>query len=83
MTKAFAKTLAPFITVNAVAPGNIDTDLTWAAGDEFIRSVVDATPLKRLGTPEDVVNAVLFLVSPLADFITGHVLVVDGGHMLR
>jgi 3-oxoacyl-[acyl-carrier protein] reductase len=83
LTRAFAKELAPFITVNAVCPGNIDTEMTTSAGEEFIRSVIDATPLKRLGTPEDVANAILFLASSQADFITGQVLVVDGGHMLR
>jgi len=83
MTHAFAKELAPFVTVNAVAPGNIDTEMTRAAGEEFIHSTIEATPLRRLGQPEDVANAVSFLASPKADFITGQVIVVDGGHMLR
>jgi len=83
LTRSFAKELAPYITVNAVAPGNIDTDMTRGAGQEFIDFVVNETPLKRLGTPEDVANTVNFLASSKADFITGQIIVVDGGHMLR
>ena len=83
LTRSFAKELAPSITVNAIAPGNIDTEMTTSAGDEFIRSVIESTPLKRLGSTQDVANAVSFLASSRADFITGQLLVVDGGHMLR
>lgn len=83
LTKAFAKELAPYITVNAIAPGNIDTDMTAGAGEEFIKMTIEQTPLKRLGKPEEVADAVVFLVSPKADFITGVTLVVDGGHSLR
>ena len=83
LTTSFAKELAPYIIVNAIAPGVIDTDMTQGAGKEFIDFTIDSTPLKRLGKPEEIANAVSFLVSPKADFITGHVLVVDGGHMLK
>ena len=83
LTRAFAKELAPYINVNAVAPGNIKTEMTSAAGEEFVNTVIKATPLKRLGEPEEVAYAIAFLVSDKADFITGQVLVVDGGHMLK
>ena len=83
MTKSFAKEFAPYITVNAIAPGIIDTVMTTGAGEELVNSFIDSTPLKRLGRPEEIAYAISFLVSPKADFITGHVLVVDGGQMLK
>lgn len=82
LTRTFAKELAPYVTVNAIAPGHIKTDLT-PKREGFIESISEATPLKRLGEPEDVAYAVAFLVSDRADFITGQFLPVDGGHMLR
>jgi 3-oxoacyl-[acyl-carrier protein] reductase len=57
--------------------------MTRNAGEALIRQVVAETPLQRLGRAEEVASAVSFLVSGQADFITGHVLVVDGGHVLR
>ena len=67
------------ITVNAVAPGFIATDMAAKLGDEIIEQITAETPLGRLGSPQDVADAVLFLASEAASFITGHVLVVDGG----
>ncbi len=67
------------ITVNAVAPGFIATDMAAKLGDEVIEQITAETPLGRLGSPQDVADAVLFLASEAASFITGHVLVVDGG----
>jgi 3-oxoacyl-[acyl-carrier protein] reductase len=67
------------ITVNAVAPGFIATDMAAKLGDELIEQITAETPLGRLGSPQDVADAVLFLASEAASFITGHVLVVDGG----
>ena len=83
LTKALAKDLAPHITVNAVAPGNIETDMAAGASPEFLQRVVDQTPLRRFGQPEEVAHAIAFLCSEATSFITGHVLVVDGGYMLR
>lgn len=82
LTKAMALDLAPFgINVNAVGPNWTLTDLTskYLETEEGQRDVVNKTPLGRAGTPEDTANAVLFLASSAADFITGQILFVDGG----
>jgi len=85
LTKAMALDLAPYgIRVNAVRPGSIDTPLMWSGveQDEYAevrRIAEEAQPIGRLGQPEDVAKAVLFLVSDAALFITGAELVVDGG----
>ncbi len=80
LTRTVAKELAGRnITVNAVAPGFIATEMTAALRPEIITEVRKQIPLGRLGEPQDVADAVLFLVSPAADYITGHVLTVDGG----
>jgi 3-oxoacyl-[acyl-carrier protein] reductase len=79
-TKSVAKELgARNITANAVAPGYVPTDLTAGLPEGLIEQAVELTPLGRLGTTEDVANAVAFLVSDEAEFITGQVLRVDGG----
>jgi 3-oxoacyl-[acyl-carrier protein] reductase len=67
------------ITVNAVAPGFIATDMTAKLGEELIQQVRKQIPLGRLGEPQDVADAVLFLASDAASFITGHILTIDGG----
>jgi NAD(P)-dependent dehydrogenase (short-subunit alcohol dehydrogenase family) len=80
MTRTVARELGRFgVRVNAIAPGFIDTPMTQAVSDEIRAAAVAETTLGRMGTPIDVANAVLFLASPLAAHITGHVLVVDGG----
>lgn len=79
-TKSLAKEIGPRnITVNAVAPGYVPTDLTANLPEELIQRAVELTPLGRLGTVEDVANVVAFLASDEAGFITGQVLRVDGG----
>lgn len=83
-TMGFTKSLAREvgsrnITVNCVAPGFIDTDMTRALGDEQARKLVEHVPLGRLGRVEDVAQAVLFLCSPHAAYITGATLHVNGG----
>jgi NAD(P)-dependent dehydrogenase (short-subunit alcohol dehydrogenase family) len=86
LTKAMAVELAPRgIRVNAVAPTFIETELTrpMFADAAFLKSVLDSIPMARLGSPEDVVAAVLFLCSRGAGLITGHSLLVDGGWTAR
>jgi 3-oxoacyl-[acyl-carrier protein] reductase len=79
-TKSLAKEVGSRgITVNAIAPGFIDTRLTAALPDEMKTMLLERTPLNRFGTPEDVAGAVSFLIGPDASFITGHTLTVDGG----
>lgn len=83
MTKGFAKELAPEIRINAVAPSNVKTDMTKSAGPELIEFFRKETPLKRIAEPEELAKAILFLASDEASYITGHVLVVDGGYSLK
>jgi 3-oxoacyl-[acyl-carrier protein] reductase len=80
MTKALAKEVGPSgIQVNCVAPGVIQTDTMQGFSDKEKDILREETPLNRIGTPEDVAGTVSFLLSPAADFITGHTLTVDGG----
>lgn len=87
LTASMAYELGPYgIRVNAVAPGYVDTRSAQGAGPsigqpDYAERVVPRTPLRRLGLPEDIANAVAFLVSANASFITGECLTVDGGLM--
>ncbi|MEO7501601.1 MAG: 3-oxoacyl-[acyl-carrier-protein] reductase [Gemmatimonadaceae bacterium] len=83
LTKTVAKELASRnILVNAIAPGFIETEMTDAMTPEARKGLIDAIPLGRLGTPADVAQAVAFLSSDYAAYITGQVLVVDGGMVM-
>lgn len=84
LTKSLAAAWAPEgIRVNAIAPGWIDTELTRPLVEDPVRSapILDRTPMKRWGKPEDVAGAVVFLASDAARFITGAILPVDGGYL--
>jgi len=70
------------ITCNAVAPGLIETAMTAGLGDEFKQNAVKQIPLGRVGSPDDVANAVAYLASEEASYITGHVLNVNGGLLM-
>jgi 3-oxoacyl-[acyl-carrier protein] reductase len=82
-TKAVAREYAKRnITVNAVAPGFIETDMTGVLSDSVRDELLKQIPVNRFGSPEDIANAVYFLVSDLGSYVTGHVLAVNGGmHM--
>ncbi len=83
LTKALAKELAPSgIRVNCIAPGVIKTNMLNGLSDDDLTQLADETPLGRLGTPEDIANAVLFLASESSSFITGQVFSVDGGFVI-
>ncbi len=80
LTKAIAQEMGSRnITVNAVAPGYVETDMTQGLSEELKAKMLDHIPLKRIGRPEDVAAAVRFLASEEASYITGHVLDVNGG----
>ncbi|MCX7781126.1 MAG: 3-oxoacyl-[acyl-carrier-protein] reductase [Negativicutes bacterium] len=82
-TKSMAKELASRgITVNAIAPGFISTDMTAVLSDQVKNELAAQIPLGRLGNPEDIANAVLFLASSAASYITGQTLNVDGGMVM-
>ncbi|TME63413.1 MAG: SDR family oxidoreductase [Chloroflexi bacterium] len=80
MTKVWARELGPRgITVNAVAPGFIGTEMVRQMPEKILATMVERTPVRRLGEPRDVANAYLFLASDEASFVNGAVLSVDGG----
>lgn len=85
LTRQLAHELGPFgIRVNAVAPGFVRTEASekqWAGyGPDKQRALVESVAMRRLGTPEDIANAVIFFASDLAGFVNGQILAVDGGH---
>lgn len=83
LTRSLALELAPSgIRVNCVAPGCVETDMVRALGEETRAMLAEETPLGRLGRPEDVAEAVVFLASEKASFITGQVLTADGGFIV-
>lgn len=83
LTKSAAKELGQYgIRVNAVAPGLIDTDMLRSSDERFLDEYVKAVALGRIGKPEDVANAVAFLASDNASYITGQVLGIDGGQVI-
>ncbi|WP_026507143.1 3-oxoacyl-[acyl-carrier-protein] reductase [Butyrivibrio sp. MC2013] len=80
LTKSAAKELASRnITVNAVAPGMIETDMTAVLPEEARNRILSSIPMKRMGTPEDVAGLVTFLAGPDSSYITGQVIGIDGG----
>ncbi len=83
LTKTLARELASRgITVNAVAPGLIETDMTTVLSEEIRQAILQKVPLGKLGEPDDIAGAVAYLASPEAKYITGQVLTVDGGMVM-
>jgi len=83
LTKSFAKLLAPYrINVNAICPGQVDTPMFRKLTDQQIVTLTRAIPLGRVGLPQDIAGAVLFLASDLSDFVTGVALDVNGGELM-
>ena len=78
-SKALARTVAPRVRVNILAPGWIETSFGAGVDERVYRSVAESTPLKRWGAPEDVAGAAVFLASPAASFLTGETIHVGGG----
>lgn len=82
-TKSLAKEVAKRnITVNAIAPGLIETDMTTSLSDEIKQSYIEQIPMRRMGKPEEIANLVSFLASDEASYITGQVITVDGGMVM-
>jgi len=83
MTKSLAKELAPSnISVNAIAPGFIDTDMARSLDDDKFQERIDSIKMNRIGQPEEVANVALFLASNLSSYVTGQVIGVDGGMLI-
>ncbi len=82
MTRAMALSLAPEIRVNAVAPGLISSEMSMGIPEEIREKMIEAIPLDRMGTPEEIANTVWWLLTPLSSYITGEVIVVGGGRSL-
>ncbi len=82
-TKSIARELAPRgITVNALAPGFIETDMTAVINEQARQQLLQSIPLNSFGQPDDIANVALFLASPAARYLTGQVLTVDGGMVM-
>jgi NAD(P)-dependent dehydrogenase (short-subunit alcohol dehydrogenase family) len=82
LTKVLAGELAPTVRVNAIAPGLVKTDFARALWEPAEEAVARTMPMRRLGEPEDIAGAALFLASDLSSWLTGDVLVVDGGRLV-
>jgi 3-oxoacyl-[acyl-carrier protein] reductase len=83
LTRGLAKELAPDVTVNAICPGTVLTDLTSRMIDQNRDNILRTIPLRRLGTPEDIAEVVAFLATVTPNFITGEVVDVDGGQWVN
>jgi len=83
LTRGLAKELAPHITVNAVCPGSIETQMTAGLMAEQREAIVQSIPMARVGTPEDVAAVIVFLATVVPNYLTGEVIDVDGGQWVN
>lgn len=83
LTKTLALELAPFINVNTVAPGWVDTDMARKVSDDFTSNELKYIPLQRFSKPEEIAPSLLFLASDDSNYITGNTIVIDGGYSLK
>ncbi len=83
LTRCLAQQLAPRIRVNCIAPGRIENEWVQTLSKQAKQKAADDIPMKRWGTPDDILGTALFLASPAASFITGQVLLVNGGGVMR
>ena len=81
LVRNLSAAVAPYVRINSVAPGLIDTDMIESLDTKTRKIVSDATPLKRVGKPEEIANTVCYLLSKNSDFTTGQTLVTDGGRV--
>jgi 3-oxoacyl-[acyl-carrier protein] reductase len=81
-SKALARSVAPRVRVNVLAPGWIETSFGAHLDETMRRTIADSTPLKRWGTPDDVAGAAVFLASPAASFVTGQTILIGGGAVM-
>ncbi len=80
LTKDLSKKYAPYINVNAVAPGWVNTDMNADLPQEYVDSETEKYDMKRWADPQEIANVIVFLASDKASYMTGHVVVCDGGH---
>jgi len=83
LTRSLAVNLAPYINVNAICPGLIETDMTAPYSPDRRKMIIEETLLKRIGKPEEIAHAALFLASDESDFMTGEIVTVSGGRGMR
>jgi NAD(P)-dependent dehydrogenase (short-subunit alcohol dehydrogenase family) len=83
LTRQFAMELSPKVRVNAIAPGLVKTQLARALWEENEEAISKSLPLGRLGVPEDIANAAVFLAGDTSSWMTGQTMVVDGGSVIR
>ena len=81
LVRNLSSAIAPHIRINSVAPGLIETDMIQALNKKSRKNIVETTPLKRIGKPQDIANTVCYLLSEKSDFTTGQTLVTDGGRV--
>ena len=81
LVRNLSSAIAPHVRINSVAPGLIETDMIQALDKKSRKNIVETTPLKRIGKPQDIANTVCYLLSEKSDFTTGQTLVTDGGRV--